>query len=45
MEAADEVMTLSLNFLTARRQVADQQVDILVFGEMNSEPLNHFLGE
>jgi len=44
-QEADEVVILSLNFATARKQVADHQLDILVFGEMNSEPLNHFLGE
>jgi hypothetical protein len=42
--SADEVHVLSLNFATAREQLAALRLDVLVFGEMNSEPLNHFLG-
>ena len=30
--------------MTARAQIESLGLDILVFGEMNSEPLNHFLG-
>lgn len=40
----DELHTLSLHYPTARQQVAALQLDVLIFGEMNSEPVNHFLG-
>ena len=40
---ADEVVPLPLNSLTVRSILSELSLDVLVFADMNSEPLTHFL--
>ena len=43
-EAADEVVQLSLDFHHARQTLMSANLDVAIFADMNSEPMNHFLG-
>ena len=44
LDAADEVVPLSLSYKHARSVLMDAKLDVLIFADMNSEPMTHFLG-
>lgn len=43
-EIADKLVLLPLEFFEARAAIEAQELDVLVYADMNSEPLTHFLG-
>ncbi|CAM9749410.1 unnamed protein product, partial [Ectocarpus sp. 6 AP-2014] len=43
-DAADEVMQLPVKLDVARRMLGGLRLDVLVYADMNSEPISHFLG-
>lgn len=42
-QSADEVVTLAVHLETARRQIAEQQLDVLFYTDIGMEPLTYFL--
>ncbi|CAM9181073.1 unnamed protein product [Laminaria digitata] len=44
LEAADEVVQIPLKVPVARGLLGDLRLDVLIYADMNSEPVSHFLG-
>ncbi len=45
IKASDEVVPLSFDLETNRNVLAELNLDVLVFADMTSEPMTHFIGQ